>query len=231
MFTDAAACAGATSCVCKLNGAQNYREWMLHAKMALMEKDCYDVANGTTIKPEHFDYDECMHNKEFKTDLRDWKKKNTTAIGLLTRLCSTSIAAEVIDFPTAHSIWKHLKEHYDHTSFNHAVGKWREFVTFRIRGGVSLSTVCQLYKRVVIEAREAGHVLDDTAAISQFLYIADEAGYTSFTCTQRASVVDKDRKHWPTLDSILCRFIHSSGPSSCHSQNHVSCHLPYHPSC
>lgn len=126
---------------------------------------------------------------------------------LLTRTCSTNIAAEVTDYPTASSIWIYLKEMYDQQGFDKTVSKWQDFVTFRVKPGADLSNVCQQYKRLVLDATETGHTISDITAISSFLYTTDEGGYSSFAYVQRSQIQEKKADDWPSLNSMMSKFI------------------------
>ena len=98
----------------KLNG-DNYNIWHFKMQYVLEEQDAFEAITNVINKPqasegnsEQYTHDMAAYNA--------WKKKDSTAKGILISSMSDDLVFAHQHFPTAHAIWLALKEKFGEIS-------------------------------------------------------------------------------------------------------------------
>jgi len=184
----------------KVRGTDNYREWAVYAKAILMENDCYHVITEPVLHPEESDdatIAQGLHG------VRAWDSDNTTAITLLKHTCTSQIASQISEHPTALKIWNHLLDTYGKTTFDRVYSTWRAFAEFRIRNRNNLPGACRAFKAILSAANYAGHNITNLTAICHLLFVAEDAGFHRFVYHQTSLLSDKKVQDLPNLEKML----------------------------
>ena len=185
----------------KLQGAQNYKEWKTTAVGCLLEKNCYDVVDGSYPKPEQqFDDNRLLKTNDSKKELREWNKMNNMAKGILIRIVSSPIGAR-----TAEETWLYLEETYDIMGLNKTISTYQVLHQFRLKNQGDASTQCQKFKRLLQDAVDAGHEFNGKTRVSLFIHLTEEAGFANFAYLHKTAIRKDDQ--FPTLDELITEFI------------------------
>jgi hypothetical protein len=191
----------------KLQGAQNYKEWKTTAVGCLLEKNCYDVVDGSYPQPDKQfmeDGTSILETAESKKELREWNKMNNMAKGILIRIVSSPIGAE-IPARTAEEAWIYLEETYDTMGLNKTISTYQVLHQFKLKNSGDPSTQCQKFKRLLQDAEDAGHTFNDKTKVSLFIHLTEEAGFANFAYLHKTAIRKDDE--FPKLDALITEFI------------------------
>ena len=94
----------------KLNG-DNYNIWHLKIQYVLEEQDALEAITNVMNEPQVSEGNSEQYTRDMAA-YNAWKKKDSTAKGILISSMSDDLVFAHQHFPTAHAIWLALKEKF-----------------------------------------------------------------------------------------------------------------------
>ena len=141
----------------KLNG-DNYKIWHLKIQYVLEEQEVLEAVNQVMEVP--VDGPTAQHRRDLDA-YKAWKKKDSTAKGILISSMVDDLAFEYESYLTAHAVWVALKEKYSGVSLSKLRQLTIKFDSYKKRPNVSMVQHLREMSNMIRELKTAGHELTD----------------------------------------------------------------------
>ena len=93
--------------------SSNYYTWKFHVKMLLIERDLWDIVDGTDAKPSSTgSTSESSKKTETDEDLQRWMKKDKKAISTISQTINDAELVHVRNAESSHAAWEKLEKVY-----------------------------------------------------------------------------------------------------------------------
>ncbi|KAI7703162.1 hypothetical protein KC353_g14273 [Hortaea werneckii] len=191
----------------KLDGATNYSAWATNAMYMLMNKDLWEVVDGSEDCPsESSEYDRgSAEQAEAEKGLREWNRKNNRA--------RAAIALSVNDGPkgyieaesTAKGMWDKLRRLYEERGYNARFLALKSLISVRYEDTKSIEEYTEHIKQTTKKLANMGSRIDDWIVTSVLLANLGPT-FETYVTTKRQAARTKD----PELDEVIAELIDES---------------------
>ena len=139
----------------KLNG-DNYNLWKLKIGYVLEEQEALEAVNNVMNEPE--DGTTVQHRRNMDAYMA-WKKKDSTARGILISSMHDDLVYEYQQYPTAHAMWVALNEKFGGTTVTKLRQLTIKFDTYKKKPNHNMQQYLREMSNMIKELKSVGHII------------------------------------------------------------------------
>ncbi|KAL1582041.1 hypothetical protein WHR41_09299 [Cladosporium halotolerans] len=191
----------------KLDGASNYSAWATNAMYMLMNKDLWEVVDGSEDSPsESSEYDRgSAERADAEKGLREWNKKNNRARAAIALSVNDGPKRYIDDESTAKGMWDKLRRLYEERGYNARFLALKSLISVRYEDTKSIEEYTEHVKQTTRRLANMGSRIDDWIVTSVLLANLGPA-FETYVTTKRQAARTKD----PELDEVIAELIDES---------------------
>jgi transposase InsO family protein len=193
----------------KLNGASNYSTWATNAMYMLIDKDLWEVTEGTEVCPLRYSDDDstatASQKAEREKEIVEWNKKNNKARAAIVLSVTDGPKGYIQSESTAKGMWDKLKKLYEEQGYNARYLALTSLISTRYEDMKSIEEYTEHIKQTARRLADMGSKLDEWIVTSVLLANLGPT-YETYVTLKRQSARTKD----PELDEVIAELIDES---------------------
>jgi len=193
----------------KLNGASNYPAWATNAMYMLIDKDLWEVTEGTEVCPLPYSDDDstatASQKAEREREIVEWNKKNNKARAAIVLSVADGPKGYIQSESTAKGMWDKLKKLYEEQGYNARYLALTSLISTRYEDMNSIEEYTEHIKQTARRLADMGSKLDEWIVTSVLLANLGPS-YETYVTLKRQSARTKD----PELDEVIAELIDES---------------------
>ena len=153
----------------KLNG-DNYNIWHLKIQYVLEEQEVLETINAEMEERQAVESNN--NNAQFRRDLtayNAWKRKDSTARGILISLMNDDLVYEYLQYQTAHAMWVALRENFGGTTVSKLRQLTIKFDSYKKVPNKSMKQHLRDMSNMILELKSTGHALTDEQQVQDMI--------------------------------------------------------------
>ena len=194
----------------KLDGASNYSAWATDAMYMLMNKDLWEVVDGSEDRPsEGSGYDrgsaELAAGGDAEKGLREWNRKNNRARAAIALSVNDGPKGYIEGESTAKGMWDKLRQLYEERGYNARFLALKSLISVQYEDTKSIEEYTEHIKQTTRRLANMGSRIDDWIVTSVLLANLGPT-FETYVTTKRQAARTKD----PELDEVIAELIDES---------------------
>lgn len=191
----------------KLDGASNYSAWATNAMYMLMDKDLWEVTEGSEgCSSAHSDGSrDSAGSAEGEKAVLEWSKKNNRARAAIVLSVKDGPKGYIQAESTAKGMWDKLRRLYEEQGYNARFLALKSLISIRYEDTKSIEEYTEHVKRTTQRLADMGSKVDDWIVTSVLLANLGPT-FETYVTMKRQSARMKD----PELDEVIAELIDES---------------------